>query len=231
MRQDRKSEFRLEDELLPVLTSAARNGGLGLDSRNVIALEKLQVGNVIPDVVVLACEHELPTSDAKARRLSYFECSVIALLLAKGTCSSLEVAIELFSQQDVVDLAVERLAALGLLHQTAGLYSVAPRVLPRAVVVSVEAKLLRWSQAIQQAKAYLSFSNASFVALPQSVVQKNSKIAEHCIAAGVGLIAVSRSEAVVSVPAHFQEPASSEWVCVVEKATGFSSNKMSTYYI
>jgi hypothetical protein len=87
--------------------------------------------------------------------------------------------------------------------------------------MAVEAKLTRWREAIEQARDYLRFSTAAYVALPDSVVQSNAAIAHACKEAYVGLLAVSLSGVrVVFHPQRRNEPSKREFLRVLSRTVG-----------
>ena len=79
-------------------------------------------------------------------------------------------------------------------------------------IVAVEAKLTRWREAIEQAHAYLAFANRAFVALPTSIIERESRITAACHAAELGLLAVSSEGVAVVSSGGFHEPRSGSWV-------------------
>lgn len=210
--------FRFEDELLPYLVQMGANGGFGLQSHKITAMKKLHVGNVIPDIVFLLSEQMTKSEKCTRRLLSYFQCTVLDNLRLRGPARRSTIARRLFSRQDTVAAAATHLLKHGFVRETkTGQLEFVPDALPKVKIVSVEAKLYRWSEAITQAESYLAFSHASCIALPASVILRNEHLQARCLDAGIGVISVSRSATRLAVAPTLKEPYSSEWLRVASR--------------
>ena len=89
-----------------------------------------------------------------------------------------------------------------------------------AHVVAVEAKLTRWKEAVAQARDYLRFANEAYIAMPASIIGRNTKALAACADAGVGVIAVDQVDARVVMRAAKSQPCSAEWVRILTHAVG-----------
>lgn len=58
------------------------------------------------------------------------------------------------------------------------------------VIVAIEAKLLRWREALTQAHEYRKYADLAFVALPPRTAKRAGANSEQFRAAGVGLLTV-----------------------------------------
>lgn len=208
-------EFDLEAALVETLHSACRNGIFG--SAELISFQQVQVGSVIPDLVFV---RHLSSRDpgAKPIRLTLFESWIVGELLRAGRLRESTLTRRLFTRVDDIRPVLKRLTRTGLLKETrVGTYAVQTGFSCRFEVLSIEAKLSRWRNAIEQAKTYLRFSDKSFVALPASIIGKNPAIARTCKEAGVGLIAVSQNGVDLHLSGERNAPDRREWMWLLAK--------------
>lgn len=191
-------EFDLETKLVTVLEREARSSGSPFAKRGaeLLVVRESTMGSTIPDLVIVRrLRHRTP---GKPVRLTSFESWVIGELLRTGDLGELMLTRRLFTRIESTRSALKKLERLGMVRQTeTGAYAVTTDFSARFEVVSIEAKLTRWARAIEQAKRYLPFSDESFIALPSLLVANNEMIGCRCAEAGVGLIAVSRTDVTV----------------------------------
>lgn len=209
------SEFDLEAALVETLHSGCRSGIFG--GAELISFQQVQVGSVIPDLVLvrrLATRH----SGAKLVRLTLFESWIVGELLRAGRLRESTLTRRLFTRVDDIRPALKRLTRTGVLKETrVGTYSIQTDFSSKFEVLSVEAKLSRWRNAIEQAKRYLRFSDKSFVALPASIIARNSAIVQACKEAGVGLISVSAHGIDLQLRGERNAPDRREWMWLLAK--------------
>lgn len=211
-------EFALEDHLLRV-THASLTPHFSRGKQRVVATrEKFAVGMIVPDLLLVIND---TGATAKRRPISLFDCSVLSAIMTAGgsTLEMLENCI--FARASVIQAALGRLQRQCLVTVRAGRFRISRKVRRRlAHVVAVEAKLIRWKEAVEQAKSYLRFANASYVALPSSVITRLRPIRAACRSAGIGLIAVDATGCRISLRAVRQQPRSGEWLWVLHKTFG-----------
>ncbi|WP_163988364.1 hypothetical protein [Pyxidicoccus caerfyrddinensis] len=179
---------------------------------------ELQVGAVIPDLLFV----QLPKAKRKRLdffgRASFFDAFVVAELSRQGSLSCEELSERLFVQPARVVESVRKLRRLGLVRMKSDRYVlVAGRFPLSARVVAVEAKLIKWRDAVEQAKSYLQFSNKSYVAVPEELVGLRELRAE-CRHSGLGLIGVGRDSVRVELRGRFRKVNSPSWAWIVMRA-------------
>src|ERR1035441_1804096 len=193
LRQSGQIDFALEDQLLSVLHAVA-NSTL-MQAKDVVLVNscKFQVGMTIPDLLIITGKHNNGSRVRAVRRLTLFDCTVLAELLNHGPSRRRSITTKLYAQPTSLDRAVERLMRWGLVsRQMDGALAARRGLFSRGIhVISIEAKLRRWREALGQAKQYRSFSNSALVALPERLIAANSKIRPACAAEGIGLLAVN----------------------------------------
>jgi hypothetical protein len=205
--------FALESQLCEVL--AASISEVLRFRRPAAVLEEIQVGMVIPDLVIV---------DPGAGRwgpvtLTSFESWIVADLLRARSRRVETLSRRLFARPDRTSRAVERLERVGLLNRgMRSSFSLVDNFPRDAEVVAVEAKLRRWREAVDQATDYLRFANRAYVALPQETVASTRGLLPLCRSRRVGVIAVSGSTAEIVRVAPLHEPKSPGWVWLVARA-------------
>lgn len=187
-----------------------------------LVFSQVAVGSTIPDLVIVRQPQQRTTE--KRVRLSDFEAWIVAELWGRGALREPTLTRRLYTRSPRTQLALHKLERLGLVRRTpAGSYVLTDVMNRNVEVLAVEAKLTRWREAIEQARDYLRFSMASYVALPESVVQSNSDIARACKKAQVGLLAVSAAGVrVVSRPSCRNEPLKRDFVRVLSRTVGIA---------
>jgi len=219
--------FILEDRLLFILKKTVASWVTPKKCEIVFSSTKFAVGMIVPDLVLIAVPKDSHPTSASRQALSLFECAVLAELLHCGPRSSEQIATRLYARPATLERAVVRLTRHELLSTgKKGILSARRRAFPASLrVISIEAKLRRWKEAIQQAKSYLQFSNTSYVALPWSVIEKNERIKLACAAEGVGLIAVtSNSTHILLRPKNFK-PLTAERIWLIKKTAAIAQSK------
>jgi predicted transcriptional regulator len=212
--------FFLEDRLLSMLKKSIPPRIAPKKCNEALTFAKFQVGTIIPDLVIVAAPKNYHTRPRNTKITSFFESAVLAELLKHSPQSSEQIAKKLYARNTSLDRALARLIRLGLLSKNkSGTFIARKYFFPTSVkIVSVEAKLLRWKDAISQAKEYLLFSNTSYVALPQRVILANKKIRIACKKEGIGLIAVSSKGTQILLKGKNFKPISPERVWLIRKA-------------
>jgi predicted transcriptional regulator len=217
------SAFRFESDLVEVLRENPP-AVLNLRNSTVQVLKEIQVGMRIPDLLIVCSKIQQPTTSVK---LTYFDCTIIAATMQSGGMSVAELADAMFASEAEIAKRVVRLVRLGLLDQQQDAQvRMRRRALPgKPHVVAVEAKLVRWKEALSQARRYLAFANEAYIAMPGATVRRNVAALTACAEAGVGVIAVDEIDADVLLPAERRQLVSAEWVRVVWNAVGLAHTR------
>jgi|SRR5690242_3278391 len=198
-----RESFRREVDLLPVLLSSRGALVPTQPGRRIQVFEHVQVGTIIPDLVLVASRAN-HTERNHLPRLTVFDAWVATVLQFGGPKAALDIAGMLHGRASRVRTSLARLKRHRLVTQASseGVFkSNAQRIRRRAEIVAVEAKLERWSEAIQQARHYLTFANRAYIAIPAHRAKASNKVRQECRKAGVGLVAVGKREASVLVRA------------------------------
>ncbi len=210
----KKTSFQLEAQLCSVLSSTILRA---LDSTGrATLLTEVQVGLVIPDLLVVCAEAAVgPIGD-----LTGFESWIVAELLRARSRKTETLASRLFARPEKTDAALRSLERRGAIHRASPTtVMLRDDWFPRtSEVVAVEAKLLRWREAIDQATDYLRFANRSYVALPEETLKQRAGIAVACRQRGLGLMSVSTRGVEVVRKAPLHRTTSPGWVWVVGRA-------------
>jgi hypothetical protein len=226
-------EFTLEDHLLWVIDREVSVHVVSKNSKTVLRFIKLPVGMIVPDLVLVASsEHDKPAGRTD-RVPSLFECEVLAKLLRRGPLCRSKLARLLYARDSSLDRAVVRLTRDKLLRlNRAGVLAVPKNAFPPHIeIVSIEAKLRRWKDAIRQAKEYRRFSNHSYVALPKTVVEDNPRLQKACVREGVGLIAVSQKGTELVLAAKNVKPITAEWIWLIRKTESLQTMPRRVSYL
>ena len=224
----RPNGFRLETEVVKVLTSRGPSTlrRPASANRQLMVFPELEVGMVIPDLVVVFRGQSLPKRSARGISLTDLDSHVLAAFLrGKPRLSCYLIARHLYSSPSRTAIALSRLHRYGILRKDGEAYfTLNVKAIPtRLHVVAIEAKLLRWRDALSQANTYKRFSNRCYVALPKYVIARNPKIKPACKADGIGLIGVEKSALSVVVESSAFLPQTPEWVALLAKTVGFQS--------
>jgi len=222
-----RQEFALEDHLLRIVEMNVTACVVPKGSGKVLRFIKLPVGMIVPDLVLVTSSKETTAARCMNRVPSLFECEILALLIRRGPLSRLRLARLLYARDSSLGRALTRLIRDKLLlSNPAGILRVPHNAYPsRISIVSIEAKLTRWKDAIRQAKKYCRFSNKSYVALPETVVAGNDRLRKACIKSGVGLIAVSQKHTDLVLATCNLKPITAERVWLIHK-TAFLGKTM-----
>lgn len=210
--------FDLEKELVAVLRAGSAKA-LNLSDRWLQICPEVTVKQRIADLVLI---HASTEPKLRRARVSYFEAAIVAFLLNRGPADVATIANELFSSAMDIELRTHRLARLGLVEITGHDVRATGRHLSADVrVVAIEAKLSRWREAVEQAAAYRTFANQSYIAMPFDVFQRNSAIVVACAMSEVGALAVYGDGTVEVVHgAPEVSPHSGEWVRLLSSFVG-----------
>lgn len=195
----RNATFRYEDELCAALlrTLGGLVGRQGDRLSRPVVLERRPVGLVIPDF--LCIQQKRSHSSLRTSPISGLDAIVLDALARSDSHTAESLARHFYSSPNRIHQRLERLSARGLIGRTnAGSYFLPSKIGHNtASVVAVEAKLVRWRDALEQALSYLSFSDESYVALPSELIARNSDIRRRLASTPIGLIGVGASRSVL----------------------------------
>lgn len=199
--------FDLEEDLVSVLRSTARQLLPRLTAARDLLIEELLVGSCIPDLIYVE------TRAAKVKLLppdlSHIEAEILASLFHCGAAEPKDLAARLLLRESRLLEAIGRLSRETDVLRVWGdtLVEVRPRRVPKGLrITAIEAKLTDWKTAFRQAKSYQRFANHSYIALPAPLVERNEDLVHATRRSGLGLIAVDTTKARITSPAHYQKP-------------------------
>src|ERR1035438_1376614 len=232
-----KLGFALEDRLLAIVKKTIPSSLALKHCAVVSSFLKFPIGMIVPDLVIIAEAENSCRRTVDRRVPSLFECAVVAEILKHGPRESGQITKHFYMQPNRLDQAVLRLKRFGLLTtNTDGALVARKRDFPSSVkIISIEAKLRRWKEAIQQAKTYFQFSNNSYVALPKAMIEINDKIKRACRTEGIGLIAVNSTRAEILFNGKSVKPMTAERVWLIRKTSALKGvrriplNKQNAY--
>lgn len=195
-------------------------GNANASRRGYIVCE-MQLGALVPDVVVVS------HLEQRFSVLSALERWVLAEWLA-GHADEKTITRRLAIDPSRVVRAVKTLETVGLLvREASGGFSISTKAPFRMEVVAIEAKLLRWREAMRQACRYVTFSTRSYIALPSVVVQSSKGVVEACERDGIGLLSVSRRAVRVVRRSALHSPNRRDWLWAIGKASKASATRLS----
>lgn len=152
---------------------------------------EVAVGGSIADVVLLLRDTQRRAEGPKP--LSVGESVILSVLRRDGATTTDELTRRCGLNGKTVRL-LDRLDRMGLIKRTSTGRISAARSWPTSTrIVAVEAKLLRWRDALAQATTYRRYADESYVALPDAYAGPAMASEDLFRAAGVGLLVVSSS--------------------------------------
>jgi|GEM_PF-6397629 len=214
--------FACEDDLCSVLARHLDRVVLpSIDPRHIRALAQRPVGAVIPDFIYVHSARLC--GDLPLAGLTTFEAAIIATLMKARSLRDVTIARKLYSRLERISPRLRSLERQGILKEgSEGVFALRPSAVPKtAHIVAVEAKLLRWREAVAQAVAYIGFANQAYVALPSEVIRDNMLLHSAAVRNRVGLLAVEpeRVSVVLSAPRH--ETRTADWIWLLSRTVPF----------
>lgn len=212
--------FRLEDHLLDVIYAQLPEMLVGKSRHLLARYRKYPVGAIVPDLVLVISKRATVQS-VKPKKLSMIDCSILFAISQSKGATLATIAGKIFVRESLIHASVERLVKSGVITTRGGHLTIRKEVTKQtAQVLSIEAKLTRWRDAITQAKAYLRFSNAAYVALPMAQIARLKDVKAACKLAGVGLISVNQETCRIIVRAPVSLASTGEWFWILNKTRG-----------
>lgn len=188
-------------------------------SRNIFQMQEVTVGSVIPDIVCIALPKQYEEDITNYH--PEIDTLIISDLLENGPSTASDISSRIFARETTTKTSLERLHKKEAVAQIESDYFKVRRktLLYDYHIVSIEAKLRNWRQALKQAITYLDFSHMSYIALPTTIASK-SIVQEHCRAEAIGLIAVGNNSTEVLFKPKPHRPFSSKWIWLLSKTVG-----------
>lgn len=215
--------FALEEDLCGVL-SPELSRIIGLQSRATRTLQLAQrpVGTVVPDFIFIRFQATPTDKHTRSEGLTALESWIVSTLLHGGPLTVEMIAHKLYMRTKRIDSCMLALRKEGIVEERpSGEFALRRGAIPsRCHVVAIEAKLRRWREALAQAAKYRTFANQSYVALPATLVDRNSGLTEACQDSGVGIIAVGGKSASVALEAPTHQTRSPDWVWLLSRTVG-----------
>jgi len=166
-------------------------GFLGRRAATMEVEREVAVGNTIADLVVMlerdSCQPRM------ARPLTVAESVMLSLLRRNGPLLPSEIESRLGSNGKTMQI-IENLAKQGMITSARSGHVLTKRCWWGArTLVAVEVKLLRWREALLQARSYRRYADEVYVALPEVFAAPAISAVENFRKYGVGLFIVSES--------------------------------------
>lgn len=180
-------------------------------------LREVAIGRVFPDVLLGEWKQAIPV--ASGRRLTLRDCAILMALFGREqTTTALESGRTATSVIARADEALQRLASRGLVVRRGHRWALSA-ALPiwNCRVTAIEAKLIRWQDALSQALTYRLFAHRSFVLLDGTQIKISAEVLRAFEAAGVGLLLRYPRHIVLEVDAADVMPEHCELLFAIDK--------------
>jgi hypothetical protein len=162
---------------------------------------EVAAGRRIADLVLLLAD-SAATERAIADELSVAECVLLSTLRRRGRLTHDTLLEATGTSARSLQSILQRLERRGLLTQTrSGKVSLVPSWTRSASLVAFEAKLHKWRDALEQARWYRKYADASYVVLPIAHAKAAMKASDEFLAAGVGLLVFDVTALYCTIPA------------------------------
>lgn len=162
--------------------------------------QELTVGHSIADLVILRANftHFWPEGP-----LSIAESAILSSLRRLGAANVDLIAKEVFMQAEPVRrLLLGRLSSWYLVRNIGGEFRSSKAWVSQSEIIAVEAKLMRWRDALSQAAAYRRYADRAFVLLPAASALTAAQHKDVFAEAGVGLLSYADGSVVHVFPAQ-----------------------------
>lgn len=181
-------------------------------------VSQMQLGASVPDIVVVCRLRK--TERENLGSLSLLQRWVLSEILMAGHISLRAIAENLSITEDRTSMAIATLRRANIVRgDSLRLYAPRAGMCLRAEVISIEAKVTKWREAVRQATRYTAFSTASYVALPCTLIERVPRIVSECSARQIGLLGVTRGRVTVVRRSDSHEPNRRDWLWALGKAS------------
>jgi hypothetical protein len=198
--------FRRERDMLPLLAKSLPSAVVSDQSRLVSMVREPAIGAVIPDV--LLGEWPLERSYTARARCNAVEAYILALLEQVRSLTLRELMSRLHLPEEAGKRATRALIKRGAVVERARKrIALAESARTDCLeIVAVEAKMLRWREALVQATGYLQWANRAYVVLDGNQVTLTPRLLASFSEAGVGLALQRQFVLTVVLPARRHSP-------------------------
>ena len=162
------------------------------DSEAIYFRREVPVGEVIPDLVCIRFSH-LPEITISSSKWSFRHAYLLWLLRRRSSLTLSSLSRLTYDRKEKVEVLVHDLMKSGTVVQLAsGSFALSEQLASlRAEVIAIEAKLDRWTEALQQACNYQRFADRVFVAMDYERIKAKKVPVPEFVRRGVGLFGVS----------------------------------------
>lgn len=207
--------FRRESVLVEWLLDSIEELVGYIDRRHLTVSKEVPVGSVIPDLVMVGSDMQ-PDAYLKAKKLGYIHFHLLWLIRQQGACTPAALAKLSYLSTDEINLKLKNLEKAGLVVKRNRSFEINETVAEvQACVVSIEVKLTKWRDALEQAISYRAFSDAAFVILDANTAPEPTKIADVFENAGIGLIYANGHKLRCIRGPQYADPTSPYWEYLV----------------
>lgn len=182
--------FETERELQAVLADHA--SVLGVHGAQIRTRREMPMGASIPDLMLVSFDR-IPAQSIVRVRWSYPHAFVISELRRVAILHRDTITRRMFERRERVDRLIDELIDAGALEETtSGSVRLAAELRSLdSQVVAVEAKLSRWTDALEQAISYAPFADRSIVAMDAGRIDVGrADLTQAFRRAGIGLVLV-----------------------------------------
>ncbi|MFB5281826.1 hypothetical protein [Peribacillus sp. Hz7] len=155
-----------------------------------LVVKELKTGYGRPDIALIQYDRQILCSRNSTKdSISQIGCYAISYLASRRWVSVEKLGDFLRINNRKLFTIIEELISLDLISQRNHLVKARPKSEIMAVkrILTFEAKLQNWQEAIDQAERHLWFTNESYVLMPYLSEKLADKILKECIKKGVGL--------------------------------------------
>jgi hypothetical protein len=212
--------FRFEREMLAPLAAAIGVVIGEASAERLSVLREPPIGGVIPDLLIGLWPSTRPIT--LRPQCTMGEAHIVALLESTESLRRSDLARHLYVSVQTVNRLTGRLIKLGVLVERPKHWlTLAPGFSTRDVeLIAIEAKMHRWHDALDQAKAYRAFANRSYVVVDGNQVRSTRPLVNAFLDAGVGLLFQREFALTPIVPAPVHSPATAGRVRAADKLFG-----------
>lgn len=197
--------FRYEKNLRDFLFQNVRS--LFKQDGNLLIRKEVPVGNCIPDLIIALIPNPKETNYF-SKKLTYKQASLVRIIGSYSRISIPKLSKKAFETVESVRHTIHSLEENGYIKSVSNnSYSVSNEFKKTNIqIFSIETKLTRWQNAIDQAIQYRNFSNRSFIALDKKISDRSKKIAKKSKKEGLGLMTVTKKRAYIHSNGRINKP-------------------------
>lgn len=211
--------FRKETDLIDSLLENIRY--VSGPNRVCYTKREVPVGPIIPDIVMVSVVKKM-RRDLWPYRWTFIHASLVWQLRCRAKLTRESLARRVFENPKRLDPLLTELLKTGAVVKTqSGCFQLGRELRELSVdVISIEAKLKRWKDAVMQAISYSNFSDKSVVAMAPDGIPKTMKSKEIFLQSGIGLISVNGGSPQTIFPGRRSHRNSAEREYLIGSALG-----------